>query len=112
RLPPLRYRKNESLPMAEFVLAQRERKYNLPGNPLHPECRPLLENYEFPGNIRELRNTLERAILISAGRQITPEFLPKSWRASRVSAVKMPSLEDVERNYITEVLKQTHGKKV
>ncbi|MNC90392.1 Transcriptional regulatory protein ZraR [compost metagenome] len=71
-----------------------------------------MEQYDFPGNIRELRNALERAILMSSGGELTPESLPASWRTPAVSKLKMPSLEDIERNYISEVLRQTHGKKV
>jgi len=111
RVPPLRERRDELFPMAEFLLAQLDRKYKA-GSRLHSDCRTVFQQYEFPGNIRELRNALERAILITPGQDITPASLPPAWQTARPSAVKMPSLEDVERNYITEVLKQTHGKKV
>lgn len=111
RVPPLRERRNEIFPMAEFLLAQLDRKYKA-NSKLHPDCRSVFEQYEFPGNIRELRNALERALLMGPGYEITPEALPSSWYTSRSSASKMPSLEDMERNYIAEVLRQTRGKKV
>src|SRR5437867_1073676 len=111
RVPPLRERRDEIFPMAEFLLAQLDRKYKVASR-LHSDCRSVFQQYEFPGNIRELRNALERAILVTPGQEITPASLPPAWQTARPSAVKMPSLEDVERNYITEVLKQTHGKKV
>ena len=97
--------------MAEFLLAQLGRKYKA-GSKLHSDCRTVLEQYEFPGNIRELRNALERAMLMAPGHEITPESLPSSWHTSRPAQAKMPSLEEIERNYISEVLRQTHGKKV
>jgi len=111
RVPPLRERRDEIFPMAEFLLAQLDRKYKA-GSKLHSDCRAVFHQYEFPGNIRELRNSLERAILITPGQEITPASLPPAWQTARPSALKMPTLEDIERNYITEVLKQTHGKKV
>ena len=112
RVPPLRERRNEIFPMAEFLLMQLDRKYKA-SSKLHPDCRKAFEQYEFPGNIRELRNALERAILMGPGQEITPEALPATWQASRPSAGTKPlSLEDVERTYIIEVLRQTHGKKV
>jgi len=112
RLPPLRERLSEIFPMAEFLLELLERKYKIRSK-LHPDCRGVFEQYDFPGNIRELRNGLERAIVIMSGAEITPEALPISWHTSRpAKQAKMPSLEQVERDYITEVLRQTHGKKV
>src|SRR6266481_2963441 len=111
RVPPLRERRSEIFPMAEFLLAQIGRKYKT--NPkLDPNCRGIFEQYDFPGNIRELRNALERATLMSSSQEITPEALPSSWFTSRPAQTKMPSLEEIERDYITEVLRQTHGKKV
>src|SRR2546426_2571932 len=112
RIPPLRERLNEIFPMAEFLLEQLERKYKIRSK-LHPDCRGVLEQYDFPGNTRELRNALERAIVIMSGAEITPEALPISWYTSRPAKhAKMPSLEQVERDYIAEVLRQTRGKKV
>src|SRR2546426_4077845 len=112
RVPPLRERVIEIFPMGEFLLEQLGRKYKVKSK-LHPDCRETFEQYEFPGNIRELRNALERAIVMTAGQEISPEALPSSWFTSRPTKhAKMPSLEEVERDYITEVLRQTRGKKV
>ena len=111
-VPPLRERVIEIFPMGEFLLEQLGRKYKVKSK-LHPDCRETFEQYEFPGNIRELRNALERAIVMTAGQEISPDALPSSWFTSRPSKhTKMPSLEDVERDYIAEVLRQTRGKKV
>src|SRR5262245_14063113 len=111
RVPPLRERRPEIFPMAEFLLEQLDRKYKATSK-LHSECGVVFEQYEFPGNIRELRNALERALLMSPGQEITPDGLPPAWLISRPSQAKMPSLEEIERNYISEVLRQTRGKKV
>jgi DNA-binding NtrC family response regulator len=111
RVPALRERRDELFAMAEFLLAQLDRKYKT-NSTLHPDSRAVLEHYDFPGNIRELRNALERAILMAPGQEITPERLPATWYTSRPAATKLPSLEDVERDYISEVLRQTRGKKV
>ncbi len=49
---------------------------------------------------------------MAPGLEITPEEFPAAWYNAPRSASKMPSLEDMERNYIAEVLRQTRGKKV
>jgi DNA-binding NtrC family response regulator len=111
RVPPLRERRNEIFLMAEFLLEQLDRKYKL-RQTLHSDCRAVFQQYDFPGNIRELKNALERAMLLAGSQEITPNALPSSWRTARSSSSTMPSLEEIEKNYISEVLQQTHGKKV
>lgn len=112
RIPPLRERTNEIFPMAQYLISQLGRKYNSASR-LSPECEAILIQYDFPGNIRELRNGLERAVLMSATPEIFPDSLPAGWLARRLSLDgKILSLEDVERSHIAEVLKHTHGKKV
>jgi DNA-binding NtrC family response regulator len=111
RVPPLRERREEIFPMAEFLLAQLDRKYKTDSR-LHADNREVFGRYDFPGNIRELRNALERAILMAPGQELTPDKMPSAWHTSRPAQANMPSLEDVEKNYISEVLRQTHGRKV
>ncbi len=112
-IPPLRERRNEVVPMAEALLHQLSRKYNVSAK-LDHSCEPVLLGYDFPGNIRELRNGLERAVLLrTSGDLVTPDSLPAAWLSARTSlSQKMPSLEDMERSYIAEVLKLTHGRKI
>jgi two-component system, NtrC family, response regulator AtoC len=111
RVPPLRERRDEIMAITEDLLAQLDRKYKK-SMEIHADCRPILKAYNFPGNLRELRNGLERAMLLSASLEITPEALPPAWQSARVVGAKMMSLEDIERDYIREVLQQTRGKKV
>jgi transcriptional regulator with PAS, ATPase and Fis domain len=111
RVPPVRERRDEIFPMAEFLLGQLDRRYKTQSK-LDPECRAIFLRYEFPGNIRELRNGLERALLMTPGQEIGPDSLPPGWCSARAPSSKTLSLDDVERNHISEVLRQTHGKKV
>jgi DNA-binding NtrC family response regulator len=114
RIPPLRERGDEIFAIAQYLLTQLDKKYK--GNhTLHADCAAAcaaaFKQYDFPGNIRELRNALEHAVLMSSSPEITPQLLPAAWQVSR-APVKLPTLEDVERDYICEVLKQLRGKKV
>ena len=76
---------------------------------LAPETLSLLQHYAFPGNIRELRNILERASLLTDGKIILPTHLPASCQHP-VSDKPMPeeddiiSLEENERRYLMRVL--------
>jgi len=111
-IPPLRQRANEIFLIAESLLSQLGRKY-LTVAYLDQSCEPILANFDFPGNIRELRNGLERAMLMGTTGKITPDCLPSHWLTPRSSrSNRMPSLEDMERSYIAEVLKHTHGRKI
>ena len=110
-VPPLRERRNEIRSIAESLLEQLAKKYQK-GTRIHADCNSVFEAYDFPGNIRELRNGLERAMLLSSGRDISPDDLPRAWHTAVGGKAKMMTLEDVEKQYITEVLKQTRGKKV
>jgi two-component system, NtrC family, response regulator AtoC len=111
-VPPLRERADEIPMIANMILSQLGRKYS---NVVHldRDSESILTNYDFPGNLRELRNGLERAMLMGTSGTITPDCLPTAWHRPRNTAGnKMPSLEDLERNYIAEVLKHTHGRKI
>ena len=63
-LPPLRQRKKDIVPLAEFFLLAALEKAHRPNLPLTPSAIGLLQQYSWPGNIRELRNTMERLALI------------------------------------------------
>jgi two-component system response regulator AtoC len=110
RVPALRERRCEVAEIATHLLVQLDRKYG-GRSQLVPECDGVLSTYDFPGNVRELRNGLERAVLMSTNGKIALSALPQSWLARR-KAESIPSLEDVEREYIAEVLGRTHGRKV
>ena len=75
-LPPLRTRREDILPLSQHFI----RKYNLENarqitENLSPEVLSLLENYYFPGNVRELENIIERAVVIAPTDEITVECL-------------------------------------
>ena len=75
-IPPLRERKKDILPLAEFFLAQFSRKLNRKTGNLSEETRDLLLIYSWPGNVRELQNEIERLVLLSeVEKSIGPELL-------------------------------------
>ena len=77
QIPPLRERKSEIVPLARSFLAQFATQAGLPAAPpLSNEAAHLLEVYPWQGNARELRNVMERALLLCEGEAIMPEHLP------------------------------------
>jgi two-component system, NtrC family, response regulator AtoC len=108
-VPPLRERVSDIRPLAEHLLAR------LNGNRgdskhLSEGALAALERYSFPGNVRELRNILERALLHARGSQIEVEDLPANVVHGKITE-SMKSLEEVEREHIATVLDHARGKK-
>lgn len=75
QIPPLRQRKDDIAPLAEFFLSQFNKKYNF-HKKFSESSLCVLNEYAWPGNIRELKNIVERAIIISSGDVIDPDVLP------------------------------------
>lgn len=117
-LPPLRERKEDIPPLVEYFLTKynRENKKNVAS--LSKEVRDLLMNYHFPGNVRELENIIERAVVLCRGEILTVQDLPLHLRESKVEAVleraresrDLPgALEEVERQMMANALERSSG---
>jgi two-component system, NtrC family, response regulator AtoC len=109
-VPALRERPLDIKPLALKFLAQFAATYHRDGLRLVPDALTALQKYPFPGNVRELRNMAERAVVQSVGNEITAADLPAAVREA-TSTTKKPSLEELERNYIAEILDYTRGRK-
>jgi len=75
-LPPLRERREDIAALLEHFLAAYARQYNAPRRRLSPETLRLLEAYDWPGNIRELRHAAERAAIIGGDERLEPHDFP------------------------------------
>jgi two-component system response regulator HydG len=99
-LPPLRERDGDVELLAETFLARISASYGLPVPPLSPDLRAALRTYPWPGNIRELRNAVERALVLSPrGTLRAEELIPapprSSTRSAGRSALPFPATIDV-----------------
>ncbi|TET32559.1 MAG: GAF domain-containing protein [Planctomycetota bacterium] len=113
-LPPLRDRVGDIPLLAANFLKQIAAEHGGEVKPLSLDSIKALESYPWPGNIRELRNTLERAY-IAADEKIMPEHLELSeespYGGSQLSRDReILSLEEIEREHILRVLKANEGK--
>jgi two-component system NtrC family response regulator len=117
-LPPLRERKEDIPPLIEHFLKKYRRQNQKSMVSLSKEARDLLLNYNYPGNIRELENIVERAVVLSRGDTIMTQDLPLNLREGKVEDLMKQSgkgrslpetLEEIERLRITQALESSHG---
>lgn len=121
-LPPLRKRVEDILPLSRRALVRFAQEFGKEVPALDPEACAILERYDYPGNIRELQNILERALIFCQGRTLTAGCLPMELRERVVPAavtagtktepivrVEMKlgqqTLADIEAAVIDEVLR-------
>jgi two-component system NtrC family response regulator len=111
-IPPLRKRKEDIKPLAEYFVQFYSRKIGRNIFDVSPLFYEKLEEYDFPGNIRELRNIIERAVILSDGNKLTELSLPREIvNQSKTDSKDSVKLEDVEKNHILSILEQTGGNK-
>jgi len=94
-VPPLRARREDIPLLAEHFLRLYAREMNLPHSALSAPALKLLEGYDFPGNVRELKNIVERALIESGGEDIREEHLHFVRRAASGSSQGRLSPEDI-----------------
>ena len=111
-LPPLRDRVDDIPLLVAHFLGQYTRKYQKPQMQVHPRALQKLEQYSWPGNIRELQHALERAVILSDGPDIGPEdFLLAAPEASDEESLKLNEyhLETVEKTVIRKAIEKHQG---
>src|SRR6476620_9370042 len=121
RVPPLRDRREDILPLAGHFLERFAARMLKPSARFAPETERMLGAYEYPGNVRELRNVIERAVILSTGDVIEPGCIVLSgptrtlpggghfFAADLDPAGKPPDLEALERAYIARLLEFAGG---
>jgi NtrC-family two-component system response regulator AlgB len=108
RMPSLRERREDIAELAQGMLADLAAQHRRQALTLDPAATAALTAYAWPGNLRELVNVLERAVILASGTVITPDLLPEELRAVAPtrgeSAPEDESLEAAERRHIAGVL--------
>lgn len=126
-LPPLRERQNDIIVLARHFLTEFEKQHNKPNIHLTPEDKTWLMTYHWPGNIRELKNIIERNVILSTNgflnlpiahtQAVSPpqvfqgtNYSPAQPAGNYIPVDDFPSLDEVQRRYIKMVLDKTNGK--
>jgi DNA-binding NtrC family response regulator len=100
-VPPLRERSGDIPLLTEYFIKKYCTSMNKPPIPIDSSAIKRLEEFDFPGNIRELENMIERAIVIGNGKKITLKDLPLSKNMVNTSA---ESLYELEKLHILQIL--------
>ncbi|MCF7920717.1 MAG: sigma-54 dependent transcriptional regulator [Candidatus Cloacimonetes bacterium] len=118
RIPALRERRGDILILASSFLLEFCHKNKLPVKRLSDDARDILQNFTWEGNIRELRNTIEYAVVMTKGEMITAGNLPSNITRGKESDDKEFDFSDLsyreakemfERNYFDKVLSENKG---
>ncbi|MBC7911141.1 MAG: sigma-54-dependent Fis family transcriptional regulator [Pyrinomonadaceae bacterium] len=113
-LPPLRERREDVPELTERFLKMYAAKHGRRANALTPAALAAFTAYDFPGNVRELANTIERAVIVSSGQRIEADDLPDSLHAAiafQKRRTRRQTLAELEADYIKETLAAAKGNK-
>ncbi|MBR1946363.1 MAG: sigma-54-dependent Fis family transcriptional regulator, partial [Alphaproteobacteria bacterium] len=115
-IPSLRRRKDDILPLADYFIKKYSEMNDIPVKPLSEKAADMMLAYGWQGNVRELENTIHRAVLLSTGSEIEPEAImlanptetPSETSAASDNMVGR-TVADVEKDLIISTLKHTLG---
>jgi two-component system response regulator AtoC len=120
-VPPLRVRRGDIPELARFLLERIAHRLARVPPSLSPEAERVLVAYDYPGNVRELRNVLERALILESGPQITPASLvlgriarapagdTQAFFAAQLHEGRPPTLAELEKLYVERLLEHAGG---
>ncbi|MFQ5827710.1 MAG: sigma-54-dependent transcriptional regulator [Candidatus Methylomirabilia bacterium] len=120
RLPPLRDRREDIPLLVSHFIRKFSTELGRAITGVSPEAMQLLEQYHWPGNIRELENVIERAMVLGGGELLTSEALPDTLRRERLApglSLTLPekgmdleaTLDGIERQLLEQALERTKG---
>jgi two-component system response regulator HydG len=114
KLPKLADRGDDLLALTACFLREFSQRYGKQITGISDRAVELLRNHEWVGNVRELRNVIERAVLVSEGNALRAEHLPEEWRTraeprQEESGGALVTLREMEARHIARALDHTHG---
>ena len=115
-LPPLRERRDDIMPLAESFLKRFSAQANRALKGFAPDAAERLTSFDWPGNVRQLQNEIQRGVLLCEGNEVRASDLSISYMKAAISSGESDTsftlLEGVERNAIVQMLKETNGNKL
>ncbi|MGD9287195.1 MAG: sigma-54 dependent transcriptional regulator [Desulfobacterales bacterium] len=113
-LPAVRNRTGDVALIVDYFLKEFNQSYNTNILGVSPACINRLESYDWPGNVREIKNVIHRAVVMCSGEVLLPEHLPKRFFSEQpgppmVSIRVGSTLEDAEKEMIAQTLTWTNN---
>ncbi len=108
-LPPLRERKEDIVPLAQLFLERFAEKYHRPLMGIAPDAAAILMDGQWSGNIRELQNCIEKAVILSEGRELTAKDIQLEQAAKPVGTTIKAVSEAEEERLVREAMERTGG---
>lgn len=111
-MPPLRQRVGDIFMIAQYYVERFSGEFGKNIKGLGEDTEKVFKSYPWPGNIRELRNVIERAVLLTDDKLIPVKALPEriiDYHEISLDSLDTPRLEDVEKKHFTEVLEKCRG---
>lgn len=108
-LPALRERKEDIVPLAQLFLERFAQKYHRPLAGLDESAKTVLESARWSGNIRELQNVIEKAVILSEGRELTVKDIQLEQAAKPVSTTIKAVSEAEEERLVRQAMDRTDG---
>jgi len=108
-VPPLRERGDDVLVLADFFLKKYTTKYNKPNLKINQQAQDKLLKYAWPGNIRELQHTIEKAVILSEGNLLkTEDFFMRPVVQEKINESEL-TLEEMEKRMINLSVEKNNG---
>jgi two-component system response regulator HydG len=111
-IPPLRDRKEDIEPLSEYFLRKHLLSSAKKITGFEKEAKAILKSYSYPGNVRELENIVERAVILEKGDLIGPASLPQTIKMFQIETFepdRIKTLDELSRDYAEKVLEHTGG---
>ena len=110
-MPPLREREEDIIGLAKYFVELYARKYGRLGLELSRNDRGMLMRYAWPGNVRELQNVIERAVILTKGKELQIPLFPTGPQTSAKAIFDdLLSLDELQRRYIRHVFDYVKGR--
>lgn len=106
-IPPLRDRRDDIEPLCNYLLQKHLPKANKKITGFEKETMNILTHYSFPGNVRELENIIERALILEKSTLITPESLPQTLKMFQIETIepdRIKTIDELNKEYAEKVV--------